>query len=334
LPANVSTSVAEAPWRNASELAAAVIVNVGGVSVTYTGTAAAAVYVVPAADTTCALKLSEDVPATAVGLPVNVSFETTAPAEFTVGVLHVPVNPFGNPDATLMLDPAAPFATVTPPTGVAVTVNVAVPSDCIEIEAGATASLIPGACWTCKVTVFVSVNPSPLAVIVTAAEPTVAVDAAESVSVLVPLSEESVTGLLLHAAVTPTGNPLTLRVTAPLNVPLPASVTRSVADAPCTTASELEAVVSESVAGVKVTVMGNVLVAVYVLPLVAATLAPKLSVDEPPTALELPASDKTHDTTPDELTVGEPHDAVNPFGNPETTLMLDPAAPLAAFTPP
>jgi len=39
--------------------------------------------------------------------------------------------------------------------------------------------------------------------------------------VLVPLSEESVTGLPLHDAVTPAGKPLTLRVTAPLNVPFP-----------------------------------------------------------------------------------------------------------------
>jgi hypothetical protein len=66
------------------------------------------------------------------------------------------------------------------------------------------------------VTVRVAVNPSPLAVTVTVAEPTVAVEEAVKVSVLVPLSEESVKGLLLHAAVTPVGKPLTLRVTAPL----------------------------------------------------------------------------------------------------------------------
>jgi hypothetical protein len=108
---------------------------------------------------------------------------------------------------------------------------------------------------------LVAVRPSPLAVIVIVAEPTVAVIEGVSVSVLVPLSEESVTGLLLQVAVTPAGNPLAVRVTAPLYVPLPASVTRSVAEAPCKTASELEAVVSESVGGVKVTVIGSVLVA-------------------------------------------------------------------------
>lgn len=85
---------------------------------------------------------------TAVGLPVSVRVEVTAPPAVRVGVLQVPVNPFGKPEATLMVDPAAPLATVNPPTGVAVTVTEAVPRDCIEIEAGAAVSLIPGACCT------------------------------------------------------------------------------------------------------------------------------------------------------------------------------------------
>lgn len=318
----------------ASELAAVVIVSVGGVCVTESGTAATAAYVLPSVPTTCALKLNEDVLVTATGLPVSVRVEITAPAAVTVGVLHVPVNPFGNPEAMLMLDPAAPLGTFTPPNGVAVTVTVAVPSDGIAIETGAAASLIPGACTTCNGTVLVSVSPSPLAVMVIVAEPTVAVDEAVRVNVLVPLSDVSVTGLLLQAAVTPVGKPATLRVTAPLYVPFPVSVTTSVTAVPCTVESELEAVVSVSVAGVNDTAKGSVLVAVYVLPFVAATLALKLSVDEPATALELPARDKTHDTTPAELIVGEPHDAVNPLGKPETTPMLDPTAPLTAFTPP
>jgi hypothetical protein len=133
---------------NASELAAVVIVNDGGVCVTDNGTAATAVYVFPSVPTTCALKLNEVVLVTAVGLPVSVSVEATAPAAVTVGVLHVPVRPFGNPETTLMLEPAAAVATFIPPSGVAVTVTVAELSDCIEIEAGATASLIPGACCT------------------------------------------------------------------------------------------------------------------------------------------------------------------------------------------
>jgi hypothetical protein len=63
---------------------------------------------------------------------------------------------------------------------------------------------------------LLTVNPSPFAVSVSVVEVTGAVVAAVSVSVLVPLSDESVRGLLLHFAVTPVGKPLTLSVTAPL----------------------------------------------------------------------------------------------------------------------
>lgn len=90
-----------------------------------------------------------------------------------------------------------------------------------------------------------------------AAEPTVAVEAANSVSVLVPLPAASVTVLLLHAAVTPAGSPLTLRLTTPLYVPFPARVTASVAVVPRSTATEAEAVVTVSSGGVRVTVMGK-----------------------------------------------------------------------------
>jgi hypothetical protein len=181
---------------------------------------------------------------------------------------------------------------------------------------------------------LVTVKPSPLAVTVTVTEPTVAVEETVRVTVLVPLSEESVTGLPLHDAVTPAGKPLTLRVTAPLNVPFPASVTRSATDVPCPTTSELEAVVSVSVGGVNVTAMGKVVLALYVLPFAAAMLALKFSVDEPATALELPAKVSVHVTTPAELMVGKLHDAVNPLGNPEATPIDDPAAPAGTFAPP
>jgi hypothetical protein len=55
-----------------------------------------------------------------------------------------------------------------------------------------------------------------VAVTVIADEPAVAVEEAVSFNVEEPLSEVSVTGFLLHVAVTPEGSPLTLRVTAPL----------------------------------------------------------------------------------------------------------------------
>ena len=48
------------------------------------------------------------------------------------------------------------------------------------------------------------------------ADPALAVEDAVNVSVDVPLSPPSVSGFLLHAAITPVGSPLTLRLTAPL----------------------------------------------------------------------------------------------------------------------
>jgi len=83
------------------------------------------------------------------------------------------------------------------------------------------------------------------------------------VSVDEPLfTEFNVTGLLLHFAVTPAGNPLTVRLVGPLYVPFPASVTTSDIAAPCATTSALDAAVTVNAGGVKVTVIGKVLVAV------------------------------------------------------------------------
>ena len=62
---------------------------------------------------------------------------------------------------------------------------------------------------------MLAVSPSPFAVTVIVADPTVAMDEAVSVSVEEPLSPVNVTGLPLHDAVTPLGNPLTPSVTAP-----------------------------------------------------------------------------------------------------------------------
>jgi hypothetical protein len=63
---------------------------------------------------------------------------------------------------------------------------------------------------------LVAVTPSPLAVTVIAANPALAVEDAVNVSVDFPLSPLSVSGFLLHAAITPAGSPLTPRLTAPL----------------------------------------------------------------------------------------------------------------------
>jgi hypothetical protein len=116
------------------------------VNVTDIGRDAVDVTVVLEADATTELRLSVALPAAAVALPVKVSVHTTAPALVTEGALQDAMNPFGNPDATLIVDPTALPATANPPIAVPVTVTVAVPSDCIVTDTGATASLMAGAC--------------------------------------------------------------------------------------------------------------------------------------------------------------------------------------------
>ena len=73
-----------------------------------------------------------------------------------------------------------------------------------------------GAWVTWTVICLLAVNPSPLAVTVIAVEPAAAADEAVSVSVEEPLSPLSVSGFVLHDAVTPLGNPVTPSVTAPV----------------------------------------------------------------------------------------------------------------------
>jgi hypothetical protein len=68
--------------------------------------------------------------ATALTLPLRLTVQVTTPEE-TVGALQEAVMPVGSPDTTVPLEPDPLVATVTPPTGVAVTVNVAVPIDII-----------------------------------------------------------------------------------------------------------------------------------------------------------------------------------------------------------
>jgi len=182
---------------------------------------------------------------------VSVSVHTTAPAVVTPGALQAAVNPFGNPEATLMLAPAAPLAAVTPPKPVAVTVNFAVAKLCMEAEAGDTANVIPGACCTCNVRLWLAVRPFPVAVTLMVALPTVAVAAAVSVNVSVlefaPVAV--VTEFACHAAVTPAGSPLTTKLTLPLNEPPVTAFKVAVQALPCTTAKVLAATVSVSVGG-------------------------------------------------------------------------------------
>jgi hypothetical protein len=69
---------------------------------------------------------------------------------------------------------------------------------------------------TVNVSFWLTVSPSPVAVKVMVDEPVAAEADAASVSVEEPVSAVRASGLLLHEAVTPVGNPLTLKLTAPV----------------------------------------------------------------------------------------------------------------------
>jgi hypothetical protein len=168
-----------------------------------------ALYTLPVLLVAPAARLRVDVPATALALPVSVNFQTRAPAEATLGALQADVKPFGNPAVMLMPDPVTPARTA-PPTGVAVTVTVFTEIRNTESVCGDTFRRIPGAAWTCSVTLLLATKPSPEAVTTTVAEPTAAVEAAVRVntSVFVLTLAEGVAGLTDHFALTPAGSPL------------------------------------------------------------------------------------------------------------------------------
>jgi hypothetical protein len=199
--------------------------------------------------TISALRESVELPAAALELPVSVNVQETAPATVTTGALDTAVKPFGTPDAIERIDPAAPVGIATPPSGVAVTVTVAVASDCTETDAGDATSCTPAACCTCNVTFWVTTRPSPVADTEIVAEPTVAVDEAVSVSValLVNTFDAGTIGLALQLAVTPVGRPLMERAMFPLKDPPVVAVKPTVPRAPWATVTEFAAAASVSV---------------------------------------------------------------------------------------
>lgn len=247
--ANVIASIAVLPGTTLTVLDAVASERVGGVNVTVSGTFVLAATVDPPFAATLAVNPSVAVPATAAGLPVSVRVHAAAPAAFTAAALQLAVTPFGNPDATLMLEPEPPLATTAPPTGVAVTVIVADPSDCIETAAGEAINVKLGAWVTCSVTLLVAVNPSPAAVTVSVELPTAVAAPAAIVSVALADPDAGLTGFADHVAVIPLDNPLRLRLTFPVNDPpvLTAKLTGPLA--PCATATALAPAVSASVGG-------------------------------------------------------------------------------------
>ncbi len=144
-------------------------------------------------------------------LPFSVRVRTETPAEVTLAAPHEAVKPFGNPEAMLMVDAALLVANATPPTGVAVTVIVAVERDGIEIACGDPCSRTPGAACTRKATYLLAARPSPATVTTAVVEAATAVEGVVSVriSLFVLMLADGVVGLADHFAVTPAGSPLT-----------------------------------------------------------------------------------------------------------------------------
>ena len=118
-----------------------------------------------------------------VELPVRVRFHTAAPDKVREAALNAAVIPWGSPETTPIVDPEAAAGSATPPTGVAVTVTMAVPMDSMETFAGEIDNVTPGADCTCTVTVWFAVSPSPAAVTVTVADETGAEADADNVRV-------------------------------------------------------------------------------------------------------------------------------------------------------
>lgn len=170
-----------------------------------------ALYTLPVLEVNAPVRLSVDVPAMALALPVSVSARNRIPADVRPGALHEAVIPFGNPEAMLMVDQPVLATKTAPPKGVAVTVTVAVEGDVIDSVCGDTANTTPSAGCTCKLRLLLAEMPSPATVTTTVANDGGAVEDAVSVSVslLVLTLAGGAAGLADHCAVTPLGRPLT-----------------------------------------------------------------------------------------------------------------------------
>jgi hypothetical protein len=177
---------------------------------TFRGRSALVLYTLPVLEVNAPVRLSVDVPAMALALPVSVSARNRVPADVTPGAPHAAVIPFGNPEAMLRVDQPALVTKTAPPQGVAVTVTVAVETDVIDSVCGDTANTTPSAGCTCKVILLLAEMPSPATVTTTVADDGGAVEDAVSVSVslFVLTLAGGIAGLADHFAVTPAGSPL------------------------------------------------------------------------------------------------------------------------------
>ena len=119
----------------------------------------------------------------ALALPVNVNVRNKVPVDVMPGAPQEAVIPFGNPEATLMVDQPALDTKTAPPRGAAVTVTVAEERDGIERVCGDTANTTPNAGCTFRAILLLAETPSPTTVTTTVADDVGAVGDAVSISV-------------------------------------------------------------------------------------------------------------------------------------------------------
>jgi hypothetical protein len=166
------------------------------------------------------------VPTVALAEAVSVRVEVTLPlAGGVTGLVeNAAVTPLGRPLALNVV------AELNPPVLVMVMVLVPLAPWVTVTEAGDAATVKFGVAveFTVNAKVVVAVRLPEVPVIVTVADPVVAVLLAVSVTTLVP-----VVGLVPNAAVTPLGRPDAARVTLPVNPPTSVTVTVLVPLPPC-----------------------------------------------------------------------------------------------------
>lgn len=222
--------------------------------------------------------------------------------------LKAAVTPLGNPEMVRLTAPVKPLTGVT--------VMVLVPDvPCVMLRlAGAAASVTAGAPFTVRLTVT-EVDALPnVPVTVTVAVPTVAVDAAVKVTVLVVAVLAG-----LNEAVTPLGSPDAVRVTLPLNPLLGVTVMVSVPLAPAVTLSMAAEAAIEKLAGAAtVRVIPTVALRLPDLPVSVTVVVPKA-------ALALAVKLNVLAVA----VLAGLNNAVTPLGSPETvrlTALLNPFA--------
>jgi hypothetical protein len=218
---------------------------------TVRGRFALVLYTLPVLEVNDPARLSVDVPAMALALPVSVNVRNKVPADVKPGGPQEAVIPFGNPEAMLMVDQPAFVTKTAPPMGVAVTVTVAVESDPIDSVCGDTANATPSAGCTCNVTLLLAETPSPATVTTTVADDGGIVGDAVSVSVslFVLTLADGVAGFADHLAVTPAGSPVAEKPIIPVKDPPVTAVSPTVPEPPCTTAIDVDAAFSVRVGG-------------------------------------------------------------------------------------